>query len=339
MGLLRAILFGISAVWMGTLAAATPSDYIFTRCESVQINYRAIAAEENAQQCLDRAEKLVKRGKNRDAIRIYRRIGRRFASTKSAPIAQQKLGEIYVKQHRFHRAFEAFRKIIEEYPDYEGYKDIIALEFEMAERLMNGQRNYFFGKIPGFKNREGAIQFFQAIIGQAPYSEYVPMALMHTATLSQRAGNSVTAIEALERVIDEYAETEYGPRALLALAQIYRNMVCGADYDQRATEDAINYFREFLILYADSPLVPEVQKCLEEAKTLLAIGKLRMGNFYYDDRQNGEAAIPYYEAAIATAPNSKAAEIAELRMREVNAGKNGRGSPLDFLLGPYKAVH
>jgi hypothetical protein len=70
--------------------------------------------------------------------------------------------------------------------------------------------------------------------------------------------------------------------------------------------------------------------------TFLVITRLRMGNFYYDCRQNPISAMMYYQNVLQIAPNSDAAQIAKLRMDEIAEGKHGKGTPIDFLLGRYR---
>jgi outer membrane protein assembly factor BamD len=276
-------------------------------------------------------------GKLKKALKICKIISRRFPRSGEAPQALQLCGEIYLQQKRFQRAFTVFKKIPEKYPDYVGYGNVIAFEFEVAQRLMDGQRNYFFGKIPGMRDRESAIRFFQTIVDQAPYSPYAPQALFHIATLGIRTKDLSITVGALERLIDEYAMSEYAPMAHLLLAQTYRKMVPGPDYDQKAAEDALNYFREFLILYADSPLADSAQAGLDETEDLLARSKLSMGNFYYDNRQNPIAAAAYYKEVLASADESDAAAYAQKRLDDIAAGKYGKGSPIDFLIGRYRS--
>jgi outer membrane protein assembly factor BamD len=275
-------------------------------------------------------------GKIKAAIKTYRSLARRFPCSKEAPIALQYCGEIYRDQHRFQKAFAICQKILERYPDYANYDDVIALEFDIARRLMEGERNYFFGKIPGFRDRDCAIRFFQKITQQVPYGDRTPKALMHIANLGIRVKDSTISIDALERLIDEHASTEYAPQAHLMLAQVHRSLVKGPAYDQKMTENAINYFREFLILYPESPFVSLAEEGLNEAKNLLAASKLAMGNFYYDDRQNSTAARIYYEEVIALAPQSPASAEAEKRLQEIAENRPGKGSPIDCLIGRYR---
>jgi outer membrane protein assembly factor BamD len=202
---------------------------------------------------------------------------------------------------------------------------------------MRGQRHYFFGKIPGFRDRSGAIEFLRQVVDRVPYSDYAPLALMDIAHIAIRCREAATAIEALERLVDEYAESSLAPDALLLLAKVYGGRIAGPDYDQRAIREAMNCYQEFLLLYPDHERVPEAEKELARALEMRAEGRLRMGNFYYDDRQSPSSARPYYQEVMRISPESEAARKAECRLEEIGEGKPGKGSPVDFIIGRYKS--
>lgn len=281
------------------------------------------------------AQSLYEQGELKKAAKICTKIFHTHPFSAEAPEALRLRGVILLRQHRYQSAFRTFQMIIDRYPSYPKYLEVVGLEYETAQELMMGKRHYFWGTIPGFKDRDSAIKFFQEVVEQAPYSTYAPSALMNVARLGIRLKQPEIAIEALEKVIDEYANSEYAPEAQLLLAKVYRNMVKGPDYDQRATEEAVNYYREFLILYPDSPLVEEAEAGLAESKELLAASKFNMGSFYYNDRQNPVAAMMYYNEAISIAPDSKAAEMSRQEIERIKAHKHGRGSLLDVVLGRY----
>lgn len=290
---------------------------------------------DEAQAEMVRADTLLKEGHLKKALGGYRSINHRFPFSPLAPEALKKRGIIYLRQHRFQSAFNCFQRIVDKYPNYKNFLEILQLEFDTADALMRGKRHYFFGKIPGFKDRGSALRFFQRIVDQAPYSEIAPKALMNIARLGMRIREPEKAIEALERVIDEYANSPLAAEAQLMLAQVRRKMVIGPAYDQRATEEAVNCYREFLVLYPDSPMAPAAEQGLKEARELLAASKLNMGDFYYNKRQNPRAALMYYKEVLSVAPDSPAAEVARHAIERIRSGRRGRGTPLDFFLGRH----
>lgn len=292
--------------------------------------------ESEALEAMRRGDDLLAAGHLSKALDAYRSVNRRFPFSNLAPEALKKRGIVYLKQHRFQSAFNCFQRIVDKYPNYENFLEILQLEFDTAQALMDGKRHYFWGKIPGFKDRGSALRFFQKIVDQAPYGDIAPKALMNIAHLGMRIREPEKSIEALERVIDEYSNSPFASEAQLLLAKVRRKMVIGPAYDQRATEEAVNCYREFLILYPDSPQVPDAEQGLEEARDLLAASKLNMGNFYYHRRQNPRAALMYYQEVLSIAPESQAAKCAQESIARIKSGKRGKGTPLDFILGHYR---
>jgi outer membrane protein assembly factor BamD len=139
------------------------------------------------------------------------------------------------------------------------------------------------------------------------------------------------AIDALEKIIEEYSFSPLAPDALLLLAKVHRDRVRGPDYDQWTTREAINYFRQFLTLFPLSERRAEAEAGLREAEELLAASYLSLGNFYYDGKQNPSAAIPYYREALTMAAGSETGNQAHRRLEDIGEGKPGKGSPIDFL--------
>jgi outer membrane protein assembly factor BamD len=258
------------------------------------------------------------------ARRNYRRVVRNYPASLEAPEALHRSCAVLLKQRRYQAAFQCFEKLFDRYPDYSGYLDAVALQFCAAEQLMHGRRNYIFGRIPGFKNRAGSIDVFKDIVEIAPYSDLAPLALMNIASIGLRLHELPIAIDALERLTDEYSTSPVAQDALLLLAKVYLDSVPGADYDQRATEMAINYCQEFLILFHDSPRVEEAESLLEKALELRAAGKVSIGNFYCDICKRVDGCRQYYIDAVRVAPkNSVAAEIAKARLSSVSKMDNG----------------
>jgi outer membrane protein assembly factor BamD len=287
---------------------------------------------------LERAVAMESAGKRTVALRTYGAVIKKFPHSAEAPEALMRRGSLFMGQRRHRRAFHCFQRLLDKYPDSSCYVQTIELEYEMAKSIMDGKRSYlFWGKIPGFRDRTAAIDFFKKIIERVPYGEFVPDALMGVAKLSMRGKDPAAAIVALEKLVDEYGNSPLAPEALLFLAEIYRNSVPGKKYDQKMTREAINCYSEFLMAFPDSPLAPMAEQKLAEATDFLAGGIMSIGDFYYNKRQNPMGAKTYYEKAIklATADSPTAAE-AEKRLMAIEAGKRGKGSPLDPILGAYR---
>jgi outer membrane protein assembly factor BamD len=177
----------------------------------------------------------------------------------------------------------------------------------------------FFGLLPGFRQRDKAIEYFETILGNAPYSDYAPLALMNIARGHQKLGNTENAIDALDRMINGYGQSLLAPDAYLKLAQTHASLVEGPYYDQASTKEAITYFTDFMLLFPGDSNIGAAEKGLDGMKNMLAESKMKIGDFYFYRRDNFKAARVFYNEAITAYPDSPIAARAKKRLAEVEA--------------------
>ena len=173
------------------------------------------------------------------------------------------------------------------YPNTRRFNEIVGEQYRIASALLDGARGrMLWGLLPGFKQRDKAIEYFETILANAPYSDYAPLSLMNVARGHQRLGNVEDAIDALDRMINNYSQTLLAPDAYLKLAQTHASLVDGPFYDQGATKEAITYFTDFMLLFPSDTNIAQAEKGLDGMKTMLAESKMRMADFYFYKRSN-----------------------------------------------------
>ena len=266
--------------------------------------------QETALQHYQEGKAAIDAGKLSRAVRSFRKITKEYPHSDVAPNAFSRLGEIYRDTRRWEKSFNTFQEIIERYPEYEGFEETLARQFEIADALMEGARGKFLRVFPGFKNFDKAQEFMEQVYANAPYGKTAPLALMNLARIAQRQDDEDAAIDALDRLVNNHPESVLAPDAHLKLAGIYASLVKGNMYDQGATLEAINYYEDFLILFPESHLVGEAEKSLAKMREIYAQSKLKTADFYFIYRKNQRAAINFYNETITVAPNSDAANIA-----------------------------
>ena len=97
---------------------------------------------------------------------------------------------------------------------------IIDEEYRIASAPCTGWHSQpdYGGLIPGLTNREKAVLYFETIVGNAPYSDYAPLALMNAARGRQYLGQSEEAIDSLDRMVNNYPQSVLAPEAYLRLS-------------------------------------------------------------------------------------------------------------------------
>jgi outer membrane protein assembly factor BamD len=278
------------------------------------------------------------------ALETYRNIHRLYPNTSFAPVALHEMAQIYVRRRQYNSGFGALREITQNYHRYPRFDAVIGEQFDIACHLMRGYRPYYLGIIPGFRDRDSSVEFFESVVDRAPFDKRAPKALMYIAKISRNGGAKTKAIEALDRLIEHYPGDPSIPEAYRLKAETCLSFVRGPQYDQAFTQRAIRCYEDFLAIFdshTDGPSIPEeeiqrVKEGLQKAKSLRAESRLVAGDFFYHRRHYGKGALIFYEEATALAPGTPVANMARFRMEDI---QNGIGAPLnllDRLLGPYK---
>ena len=291
----------------------------------------------NALEFMNKARIAQEKGSRRKAQRAYKKVVKRYPLTLFAPEALYQSGLIYKQRKRWHKAFLEFDRILKRYPDYERYEEAIAQQYAIAQELQNGAREKIFGLFPGFRNPEKAIEYYEILVENAPYSQYAPDALMNAAAVARKRHNSVLAIDTLERLIDDYPDSPQAAEAYITLAETIAELSKGSAYDQGLTREALSYYEDYLALYPEGANVVAAEEAHAELTEMFAQSKYQLGDYYYIIRNNIEAALTLYNEVITVAPQSASATKAAERIAAIENNAPAPKAPGTWLLGPPKA--
>lgn len=307
------------------LTVSARADLVWTpqtgwRVEGGALSGLAGAEGRNALEQMNKARAAEEAGSNRSAIKTYQAVAKRYPNSIYAPEALYRSARLRLVRKEYTKGFEDFQQVIARYPNTRRFNEIIGEQYRIASALLDGARGrMLFGLLPGFKQRDKAIEYFETILVNAPFSDYAPLALMNVARGHQKLGNTEDAIDALDRMINNYSQTLLAPDAYLKLAQTHASLVDGPYYDQASTKEAITYFTDFMLLFPSDTNVAAAEKGLDGMKTMLAESKMRMADFYFYKRSNFKAARVFYNEAITAYPESAIAARAKTRLAEVEA--------------------
>jgi outer membrane protein assembly factor BamD len=263
----------------------------------------------------------------RSALKLYGKVIKRYPHSVYAAEALYRSGGIYHQRKQYFKAFNSYKEVIARYPNTEKFNQIIGEEYRIASELLGGARPYIWGIIPGFRNRERAVGYFEEIVVAAPYSDYAPLSLMNAARGYKTLGSTEEAIDALDRMISTYPKSVLAPEAYLKLAETYGSLVDGSYYDQASTKEAITYYEDYLILYPGDAGAASAEKGRAEMKSVLAESKLILADYYLKYRKNYKAAKVFYNEAITTYPDSDVAAKAKAKLAVVDAVLEGKPPP------------
>jgi len=248
------------------------------------------------------------------------------------------------------KAFEHLRLIAEAYTEYD-FERVAESLMRIAERLAQDKLPRKWGFLPRFRSGSQDRLRLNQIAALARGPRFAPRALMALAEIAQKDAQEEEALDALERLINLYPDNYLCEEAYFLLAKMFEERIAGPSYDQGATLKALNFYEDYLILFAESPakskheLEENYQMRLQDAKErsikaeigrkkmreTLASSKLEVGQYiekygkYYltNWRELGNRpALQFYNEAITTAPESKAARKAERKVMELRRGED-----------------
>ncbi|MDX2110046.1 MAG: tetratricopeptide repeat protein [Verrucomicrobiota bacterium] len=277
-----------------------------------------------------------RRGSRGNALKEYKVVYKKYPGSRYAPEALYQTGLIRMEQKKWRKGFEAFQQLLNKYPDFPQFDDVIAQQFTIATSLAEGINVRYLGFIP-FRNFERANEYYEKLILNAPYSDYAPLALMNVANIHRYKREQPEAIDALDRLINNYPQSLLAPDAYMNLADTFASLVDGPLYDQGATREAIGYYQDFLILYPTSPLVKRGEEGLTTMQEVHADSKFVLGNYYYKHRDYLPGAKVFLNETITTAPNSQAAAKARDLLAKIAAIEASRPPPPPVDLEPAPA--
>jgi outer membrane protein assembly factor BamD len=327
---IRVPVFGlVLAILSLALPARLAADLIWTPQSGWRLEGGALSGlvgndGRNAIELMNKARTAEESGSAGSAISAYDKVAKKYPNSVYAPEALYRAAKLRLARKQYLKAFESYQNVTIRYPNTKRFNEIIGEQYRIASALLDGARNRTWGWLPGFRNREKAIEYFEIILVTAPYSDYAPLALMNIARGHQKLRNTEEAIDALDRMVNNYPQSLLAPDAYLKLAQAHASLVEGPYYDQGSTKEAVTYFEDFMILFPSDTNIAAAAKGLDNMKVVLAESKMRIGDFYFYHRDNFKAARVFYNEAITAYPDSDVAKRAKLRLADVENKAAGK---------------
>jgi len=162
-----------------------------------------------------------------------------------------------------------------------------------------------------------AIDEFEEVDRQHPYSEEARKALVMSAFANYRRGNYDSAIATASRYLMLYPGSPDAAYAQYILGQCYFAQVSDVTRDQEMTQKALNAMQTIVDRYPDSEYAADASKKVIMTRDQLAGKEMQVGRYYLEQRQY-IAAVNRFDVVVTQYQDTRHVEEALERLVEAN---------------------
>ncbi len=263
---------------------------------------------------LDVAEQAFKAQDFSLALRAADRVVKVWPLSDYAPRAQYLVGRCLEAKGKDEMAFDAYQRIIQEYPKSSEYVDVLWRQFEIARRFLHGEWPKIWGYFPYPPSMDLPANMFAEIVTNGPYSDVAPHAQLRIGAAREKQKDYSAAVKAYETAADRYQnQPVIVANALYREGMSYAKEAGPAGYDQGTANQAIATFTDFVTLFPNDRRVAYAQRLITALKAQQVQGNFQIAQFY-EHNQKWDGAVIYYNEVLQLDPNSHYAALARQRI-------------------------
>ncbi len=228
------------------------------------------------------------------AQREFQKLSKSYKESREAAEAQYYLGRCQEEQGDYYKAFREYRKTIQTYPSTKRFGEILEREYQMGNYFLAGKKRKVLGMAALLPARDKAVEIFQAIVDDGPFSEYGQLAQYKLGLSHLALEDYEEAVSAFEQLISRYPDSPLVDDARFQTTQASLKGTFKSDYDQSPSDQAARQLDAFLKEFPQSALAPQATAKLQELKERRAHHDYDVAQFY-ERRRHPASALIYYQ--------------------------------------------
>ena len=284
---------------------------------------------------LNRAQSALDAGRSGAAISAADDAIDPAEDSEAAAVARLIRARARAERNQFDDALEDLRWLSSRRIDFPELEAALDLQLALARRLASGEGRRLGGWIPWFADKSLALGAYLDVVSAAPRGRRADTALMEHARLAIELGRRDDALESLERLVGEHPDSTHLPEVLGRLAELRASDSPGPYWDQASAREALLALESLVMQFPSSPEAAAAPARILALRTQMSSSRLRLAEFYWQRRNNPEAARLMAASAITVAPDSEAAAEAAKLIARIDAGEEAPGTVADMVLGRY----
>ena len=287
-------------------------DFIFGKKDKVvpTADERTIQ-EQAAQGLLTQGLAAQQAGKTGRAKGYYEKVVKQYPFTQAAgEAAYQKAVILRHTENDLEEAFNAFQEFIDNHRQSPRFAEAIERQYEIAEEARGGKKQRSILLLPMKMNPSDILAFYEKIITNAPYGKFAALSQFSIAEMQQDLREKDKAVQAYQKVVDNYPGTSQASEAQFRIASI-SNVAAQRSEDASnltATRDAL---KTYMAANPGGERKQEAEQILRQVNTAEANQSLSVAKFYRTQGKTVAAAM-YLNEAIKFGSPEVSAEAREL---------------------------
>jgi outer membrane assembly lipoprotein YfiO len=262
---------------------------------------------------VDYARSLMLQGDLKKAFRETDKFVSFYGDGEYADQNQFLRGEIRMAQGKYMDAAKEFQQVVAAYPDSELYSEVIAKQYEIGDiYYAHGEANLDKGWWRLFRKRpfRKSIEVYTMVIDNQPFTDEAAEAQYKVGLCHFTLEEYIEAAFEYQRVIEDYASSDWVDEASYGLAMCYYESSLPPDYDQAPSYLTIQAVEDFKVRFPGDNRVADLEEKAAEVRERIATQRLQTAQFY-EKRRRFDSARIYYNVVIDQFPDTQAAGEAQ----------------------------
>lgn len=276
------------------------------------------AVKDTPAEQLEHAQSFFEQREYERAREEFQKLLKHYKNAPEAPEAQYYLGRCREEEGDSYKAFLEYRETIQVYPSTARFEEVLERMYQIGNHFLGGHKRKLFGTVAILPARDKAIEIFQTIAEEGPFTQYGELAQYKLGVAHLALGDYEQAVSAFERLIDRYPDSPLVDDARFQLAQASLKGTFKPAYDQMPTDQAIEQLEAFVEEHPTSELSAEAVDRLQTLQEQRAVHEFEVAQFY-ERRKQDASALLYYRTILEQYPQTSVAPKATERIRALES--------------------